>query len=498
MYTGYLVNNNHFETAKRWGLLGVAISISFAALAFLQLELKWAIFSLGALSLPFLASLSGDSKRFLLGVLIFVIPLNADVQFYLRPSPGGADSIALGATDIILFILLGYWLFEAATNKQTGAGKFFPEITVPTIMIILASLISMIHATDHMKSIFDIIQHFKVLVFFVFLANQIRSSEDVQFVIRVFLVGFLIQAVFMYLQYYKGTNIGLLGLGEPETVLDFEMETANVPRPGGTIGHCNHISRYVGLLLPVGFILAFVKTKAKIKWIAIIASLAGIEILILSLSRSAWAGVVISIIAMVPLVISRRLLSLRFIRNLFISLVILAAIVICFRGIIIGRLTSYDFGSGRTRITTAKVALKIIQDHPFVGVGINNYGEVLEQYWDAEDRFTRKAAVHNTYLLYAAEIGLLGLAAYLFLLLGLFDQIRRATRSKDRFLAAVATGFAGGFVAMLLMALSDKSYKENFPLMMMFWGMAAIIVAINRIEADRVKNYYRKYIDELE
>ena len=116
---------------------------------------------------------------------------------------------------------------------------------------------------------------------------------------------------------------------------------------------------------------------------------------------------------------------------------------------------------------------------------MNNYGEVLNKYWDPQDRFTRKAAVHNTYLLYAAEIGLLGLIAYLILLMSLFDQIRRATHAKDKFLAAVAVGFAGGFAGMLIMALTDKSYKENFPLMMLFWGMAAIIVAINKIEAKK-------------
>ena len=485
MYSGYLGNIEHTETAKKWGFFVVGISISIAALACLQLELKWAIFSLSAVSLPFLASLSGNPKRFLLGVLIFAIPLNADVQFYLNPSPGGANSIALGATDIILFILLGYWVFEAATVKRTGMVHFFPEITVPTIMIILAGIISMLQATDLMKSIFDIIQHVKVLIFFIFLANHLRSREDIQFVVKIFFVGILIQMVFISLQYFKGTNIGLLGLGEPQTVLDFEMEASDVPRPGGTIGHCNHISRYVGLLLPVAIVLAYIKTTAKMKLLAIVTSLAGIQILILSLSRSAWAGLAVSIVAIAPLMISRRLLSPRLLRNILISIVLFVAVVFCFRGIIVGRLTSYDFGSGRTRLTTAKVALKIIQDHPFIGVGINNYGEVLEQYWDAEDSFTRKAAVHNTFLLYAAEIGVIGLIAYLLLLFGLFDQIRRATRAKDRFLTAVAVGFAGGFVAMLLMALSDKSYKENFPLMMIFWGMAAIIVAINQIDVSR-------------
>ena len=485
MYSAHIETITYPDSTKSWLIFGLAITIAFATLVFMQLETKWAVFTIVALALPFLAFVYRDTKRFYLGALIFAIPLNADVQFLIHPSAGGADSISITATDILLFILLGYWIYESATRKHNMTPRIFPEITLPTLLLIVASIISLVQAKDVLKGVFDIIQHFKVLVFFIVLANLMRTKKDIQFVIGVFLIGVLIQAVIMSLQFYKGSNIGLLGLGEPDTILGFEMETSDVPRPGGTIGHCNHISRYVGLVLPVTMILAYIKTNSRMMRLAVITSLAGILILIQSLSRSAWLGLGVSILTIAPLVLYRRLMSPRFLRNALVSVFMIIAVLFCFKDTIVGRLTSPDLGSSRTRITTAKVARHIIHDHPFIGVGMNNYGEVLNKYWDPQDRFTRKAAVHNTYLLYAAEIGLLGLITYLILLMSLFDQIRRATHAKDKFLAAVAVGFAGGFAGMLIMALTDKSYKENFPLMMLFWGMAAIIVAINKIEAKK-------------
>ena len=49
--------------------------------------------------------------------------------------------------------------------------------------------------------------------------------------------------------------------------------------------------------------------------------------------------------------------------------IILVIIFFVFNDLIIGRIMTYDFGSAKTRITTAKVAMRIIEDHPFLGVG---------------------------------------------------------------------------------------------------------------------------------
>lgn len=462
----------------------IAIGVSAAAYALWSLELKWAIFGFLGLLLPFVLAMMRDVRRFLIGLMIFSIPLNADYNFMLHPSPGGADAFSLGVTDILLFILLAEWLIRAAKSKQAGAIRFFPAITWPTLALLTFSGFSMLAAKDLLWSAFDLLNFSKALVFFFYLANNLRRREDISFVLQAFFLGLIIQTGIIALQYYRGANIGLLGLGEASKVLAFEMETADVARPGGTIGHCNHLARYIGLLLPISFILTFISKSRVQRLVAGLASVAGIVALIYTLTRSSWMALGLSVALMIPYMFSHRLLSMRSLTKIFLSFVAFAGIIAIFSQVIWGRLTTYDLGSARTRITTAKVAWKIIQDHPLIGVGINNYGSVLPEYWDAEDRFTKRAAVHNTYLLYAAEIGLPGFVAYFWLLMAFFARTRRAMHTRSKQLTAIAVGIMGAYGGFLLAALADKSYKENFTLLLVFWGLAAIIEAINRLNDD--------------
>ncbi len=461
------------------GLVFTGLVASLASWAIWSLELKWAVFSFIGLLFPFILAMIKDTRRFIMGLLIFVVPLNADYYFVLHPSPGGANGINIGLTDILLVILMVQTFLYASNSKQTGTIRFFPAITLPTLAIIAISIFSLLRAKDVQWGLFDIINFTKAFLFFFFLANNIKNKSDLTLVLKAFFAGLVIQAVIVGLQYYKGTNLGLLGLGEPSQILEFEMKAADVSRPGGTIGHCNHLARYIGLILPVSIILALVTVSSKsMSRFAAFVSMAGILALIYTLTRSSWLGLLLSIAVMIPFMFKYRLMSFRTIGKFALGFMLLLVLLSAYGGVIWDRLISNDLGSARTRLTTAEVAMHVIEDHPVLGVGINNYGSILEKYWSSKDSFTRIAAVHNTFLLYAAELGLLGFGAYLWLLAAFFLRIKKAIKSRSRYFSAIAIGVMGSFAGYLLTALSDKSYKESFTLLIVFWSLAAIIEAI--------------------
>jgi O-antigen ligase len=203
------------------------------------------------------------------------------------------------------------------------------------------------------------------------------------------------------------------------------------------------------------------------------------------LTRSAWIGLFVSILAMVPYLFARGHVNLRLVNKVGIAALVFSALIVVYSSLIVGRIMEYDFGSAKTRVTTARVALNIIRDHPFLGVGINNYGTVIEDYWDAEDTFTRRSAVHNTYLLIGTEIGLFGFGAYLLLLIIAFSRIRRAIRVQSNFLSIVAIGIMGSYAGFAVTALSDKSHKESYILLYLFWGLLAVIEAIIHLDENR-------------
>ncbi|NOY60387.1 MAG: O-antigen ligase family protein [Calditrichaeota bacterium] len=461
------------------GLVVTGLIASIASWAIWSLELKWAVFSFIGLLFPFILAMVRDTRRFIMGLMIFAVPLNADYYFVLHPSPGGANGINIGLTDILLVILIIQTFLYASNSKQTGTIKFFPAITLPTLAIIAISIFSLLQAKDVQWGLFDIISFTKAFLFFFFLANNIKNKDDLTLVLKAFFLGLVIQAVIVGLQYYKGTNLGLLGLGEPSQILEFEMKAADVARPGGTIGHCNHLARYIGFILPISIILALVSVSSKsMSRLAAFVSMAGILALIYTLTRSSWIGLLLSIAVMIPFMFKYRLMSLRTIGKFALGSMVLLILLSAYGNVIWDRLISNDMGSAKTRLTTAQVALHVIADHPILGVGINNYGSILEKYWSSKDSFTRIAAVHNTYLLYAAELGLVGFGAYLWLLTAFFVRIKKAMKSRSKYLSAIAVGVMGSFAGYLLTALSDKSYKESFSLLIVFWSLMAIIEAI--------------------
>jgi len=454
---------------------------SIAVWAVWALDLKWALFTLMGMLFPFALVLLKNIRRFILGLLVFSIPLNADYNFMFHPSPGGANSFSIGLTEVLLFLLFFHTLFHVASHKGTVKFHFFPAISWPAVFLLLFYCLSVLNATDLLWSAFDIFNLLKVIVFFLVIANNIRQKEDLTLVLTALFLGLVSQAVIVGLQFFLGsTHLSILGLGESNRMLAFEMETADVSRPGGTVGHCNHLARYIGLLLPVSIILSLVSGSRLVRWFSAIVSITGIVALISTLTRSSWIGLIASVMIMVPYMFMWRLMSFRTMSKFFAATLIFAGIIAAFGPVIIGRITSYDLGSARTRITTAKVAWNIIQDHPVLGVGINNYGTALEKYWDAEDPFTRKAAVHNTYLLYMAEIGVPGFIVYLWLLIAFFIRIKSAIRGRVRLYSAIAIGILGSFAGYLLTALTDKSYKESLTLLLIFFTLAAIIESINQ------------------
>ncbi len=97
------------------------------------------------------------------------------------------------------------------------------------------------------------------------------------------------------------------------------------------------------------------------------------------------------------------------------------------------------------RVSMTDIAFAIIRDHPWFGVGFNNYMIAFAKY--AADSSVESISVHNIYLLIAAETGLIGLG---FFLLFCLSVIYRGWKARDSlesrtllvfFLAFLAIGF---------------------------------------------------------
>ena len=132
------------------------------------------------------------------------------------------------------------------------------------------------------------------------------------------------------------------------------------------------------------------------------------------------------------------------------------------------------------RLLYWQAALRMVQAHPLIGVGVNTFVKAYPAYRVAGDPYAVLGPyAHNQYLQVAAELGLIGLAVFATVLVRLGLALRRglAARSGHPFEAAVAAGVGAGLVGYLILGGLESSlfYGRGA---LIFWTLAGLLVAV--------------------
>ena len=104
--------------------------------------------------------------------------------------------------------------------------------------------------------------------------------------------------------------------------------------------------------------------------------------------------------------------------------------------------TEQTRASDEGRLFFQKIAFKMIQDRPLIGIGYKNYVKAMPRYSRRPLAQDKLFPVHNIYLLVLAETGLLGLIALIDFLITVLWRCRR-----------VLQDLAGATVAAVLLAI---------------------------------------------
>jgi len=135
-------------------------------------------------------------------------------------------------------------------------------------------------------------------------------------------------------------------------------------------------------------------------------------------------------------------------------------------------------GSTAIRFSLWKEALRIIKDYNFAGCGLNTYSIVARDY----KSFNLGGIYpHNSYLQMAAETGLFGLVAFIWVLFTFFKIGLCYLDQRNDFLIL---GFLSGILAFLVHAFFD-THLYSLQLVVLFWYMLGLTMAVIRVETDR-------------
>ncbi len=250
--------------------------------------------------------------------------------------------------------------------------------------------------------------------------------------------------------------------------------------------HANDFSGYLLSFLPVALTLSLVRFKKMFgffnqqdnakkklsKWFYIgmlfIVVMATLN-LGFTYSRSAWVAFAFSLI----------FLGLRNRKVLMIMVCVIILFTSFFANRMLKERTSDVAGGGlfddSERLIYWQEALLIIKDHPLLGSGLNTYSMVAPRY-----KIHWGGYPHNCYLQTAAEMGILGLAAFLWILYRLFyHNLKNLSKVEDGPSYMLQFGLLAGMLGFLIHAFFDTDFY-SVQLGTLLWLLMGVVVAVDK------------------
>jgi len=255
-------------------------------------------------------------------------------------------------------------------------------------------------------------------------------------------------------------------------------ELGVVPRPGGTVA--TNPAGFASFILPILLIaVAHVvgsRKRGRDLYVGGLVAL-GVTALTLTFTRASWTAFAIALTWL--LCVAARRGALRLGRIVPVGIAVCIAIVV-FWPMIQLRLADSPVGDAYgERAGLMRMALRVIAAQPLTGVGPGAYMYTFKQFLTPELRDQWLAPVHNAYLLRAAEAGIPGGLAWVFLLVAGLRQAVRLTRSRRPLIRVTAIGWSAGLLA-LCWEMSWDIWR-GFTYNALLWFLLGVMDAAERI-----------------
>ena len=412
-------------------------------------------------------------ERVLLAIAVLNISWQVQKHFFLRQAAqdlGSLGGLEISLTTIALVGLYAAWLARTVGWRgcPTSQRRSVDRVILPAFVFLLFCVASLAVAGDTVIGVFGFLSVLERFLLFLYIARTVTTRQDVVFIIRILLIGLIVQSCLMLAQ--AGGLIGDIQFYGIKTSAEFGGDV----RISGTIGAPNMAAAYLAMMMAVAVGVALADGSRADRYLGRIGLAMATVPLILTSSRGGWLSFATALGTI--LVFGRRRIPWRIVGVVF---VFLALLVVPFTGAIGQRLNSDDNGSAAARMPLNKLAFDMIVDHPLAGVGINNFALAMEPYLTRDFSGDFLYTVHNTYLLVWAETGIGGLIVFAWLLFAALRQGSRCWRSRDPLFAFPALGCAAAIVGFMVQMLFDpfRTDAANY----MLWLLAGLITAMTRL-----------------
>lgn len=371
-------------------------------------------------------------------VLYFLLAFCATVSQGLWVRPLRTEAILI--VDIPLFLL--FVLGRSTRPRHPGS----TTLLIAMIFFILWPVVGALNAVNRHVAFVNMITNVRAFLIALAIFRYVNSKKDMEYLIMGLGAGLLFQGTIALYQF----KFGYAGFG-------FLGEGAATWRTTGTLGHPNVLAMYSMMLIPLVYRFAtFIETKYRTYFFVVFVI--GIGALFTSQGRACWLAFAISMLLFFLYDLKGKRVFSKETRRIWLLLALVAAVgAVRYTPVIISRFSDTEQslvgGGTSSRLFLALDAIRIIGENPVYGVGLENY-RLHASELTMGDKF-----VHCSYLLVAAETGIIGGIIFLWLLFEALRQGFKVMRSEDKFIANVAIGVMTAVVAFDIAILPSPDYR---------------------------------------
>ena len=407
------------------------------------------------------------------------------------------------AFSILVIIGLMLWKLKMINKEDIKITR--TPINLPVLAFMVICPLSLLWSNSPMISLLELPLFLAGPILYFIVINNIHNEHQINRLLTALLIISSLLGIYGIFQ-YNG--------------IDFAFWKGNIARSKvfGLFGNVNYFAEYMIVPLPLAISLFFAARNRTHKILLLVGILAMGGSLILTFTRGSYLAIGISSLFMLFLyLVAQGKSFIKEHKKIFI-LILAFIILVTFLfavpnplnkpGTVISKIKSrisvsqFTEGSSlKRRIAIWKFTVLMIKDHPLLGSGIgtfkyNSLNYQAKFFDQGENRslypYGIADKVHNEYLQLGAELGLIGLGIFLWLIITYFNYgIKLLKRLKDKYKHGILIGLMGGVVAVLIDAIF------GFPLhlpatLVLFWLFIGLIVSLNHSE-----NYAEQEVETL-
>ncbi len=424
--------------------------------------MKYAVFIVAALGVPPLAFLLYINKswmRFVLAAIVVALCLYVPTSINFMSHEDYRGSARGMEVSLVHLLSISMIMSFAASNWMR---KFFPDVGIRLyVLYFLLCLPSLANTAVMLYSWFEIWKMLMLLVFYIALFLFLRSTGDVKAILAMLAFFVYVNFGFVVRDHFGGTY-----------------------QPHGVFPHQNCMAMGMQLLGPLFFsvYLVYGLTTRTGRLCALAFVCAGAAT-IRSYSRMAIALIPIAY-AIPALIMVRRVGFFRLSRRIMPFAAIGAVGFFLLLPRIIQRFDTAPAASANTRQELARCAVEMIKDHPWFGVGINNWGVKINAPYEYAERAERQlnygpdhqdGVVETVYLLVAAECGipaLVAMLAWFFWHVAVCVRILRRTRAASE--SMIPAGLLGGLTAIYIQSFLEWVLRQQLNLLCLIFAFSLL------------------------